>query len=125
MDSFFGKEGYATIGLEAVADYNLWIWHSSFGFPGSLNDINIWDSSPLFQSMQDGSHAEIDFDFYVNGELFSMLYYLVDGIYPSLARFLASIPDPHSKIDRCFFPVSRNRTERILNELLMFSRLSS
>jgi hypothetical protein len=75
--------------------------------------------------MQDGSHAEIDFDFYVNGELFSMLYYLVDGIYPSLARFLASIPDPHSKIDRCFFPVSRNRTERILNELLMFSRLSS
>jgi hypothetical protein len=52
--------------------------------------------------MQDGTHAEIDFDFYVNGELFLMLYYLVNGIYPSLARFLASIPDPHTKIHRYF-----------------------
>ena len=44
---FQGKEGYPTIGLEPVADYNLWIWHSAFGYPGSLNDINIWDRSPL------------------------------------------------------------------------------
>ncbi len=25
-----GKEGYPIIGLEAVSDYNLWIWHSAF-----------------------------------------------------------------------------------------------
>ena len=37
-----GKEGYPTIGLEAVSDYNLWIWHSTFGYAGSHNDINIW-----------------------------------------------------------------------------------
>ena len=96
---FEGKEGYPTIGLEAVADYNLWIWHSSFGFPGSLNDINIWDSSPLLASMQDGTHAAIDFDYVVNGEIFNMLYYLVDGIYPTLARFVATISDPKSKVD--------------------------
>jgi Plant transposon protein len=36
-----GKPGKPTIVLEAFADYNLWFWHSSFGWPGSLNDINI------------------------------------------------------------------------------------
>lgn len=48
-----GKEGYATMGLEAVVEYDLWIWHSAFGFHGSLNDINIWDRSSLFPSMLD------------------------------------------------------------------------
>ncbi|KAL7531915.1 hypothetical protein ACHAWF_003956 [Thalassiosira exigua] len=33
---FEGKEGEPTIALEAVADYNLWIWHDAFGFPGGL-----------------------------------------------------------------------------------------
>ena len=97
---FVGKEGYATIGLEAVADYDLWIWHSAFGFPGSLNDINIWDRSTLFQSMLDGSHSMIDFPFKINGEDFNQLYYLVDGIYPWLKRFLCTIPDPVTTVDR-------------------------
>jgi hypothetical protein len=42
---FKGEEGIPTISLEAVADYNLWIWHSAFGFPGSLNDLNIWENT--------------------------------------------------------------------------------
>jgi hypothetical protein len=49
-----GMEGYTAIGLDAVADYDLWIWRSVFGFPGSLNDINIWVRITLFQSMLDG-----------------------------------------------------------------------
>ena len=97
-----GKEKVATIGLEAVADYNLWIWHRSFGFPGTLNDLNIWERSPLFQSMQDGSHSVIDFDFELDGQTFSKLYYLVDGIYPWLTRFLATISDPTNKIASFF-----------------------
>ena len=36
-----GKSGKPTIVLEALADHNLWFWHHSFGWPGSLNDINI------------------------------------------------------------------------------------
>jgi len=27
------------LGLEAVADYDLWLWHSYFNHPGSLNDL--------------------------------------------------------------------------------------
>ena len=82
-----GKEGHATMGLDAVADYDLWIWHSAFGFPGSLDDINIWDMSSLCQSMLDGSHSSIDFPFKINAETFNQLYYLVDGIHPWLKRF--------------------------------------
>eukprot|EP00804_Cyclotella_cryptica_P021926 CCRYP_000885-RA/>CCRYP_000885-RA protein AED:0.18 eAED:0.16 QI:0/-1/0/1/-1/1/1/0/182 len=99
---FEGKEGFPTIGLEAVSDYNLWIWHNAFGFPGSLNDINVWDRSPLLESMLDGSHDEIDFSFEIDGQQFDQLYYLVDGIYPSLSRFLATVNDPTTALD-CFY----------------------
>ena len=97
-----GKKGYPTIGLEAVSDYNLWIWHSAFGYPGSLNDINTWDRSPLYDLMLDGTHDEIDFSFEINGEHFSHLYYMVDGIYPLLSRFLLTVNDPTTALD-CFF----------------------
>jgi hypothetical protein len=101
---FEGKEGYPTIGLEAVADYNLWIWHNAFGFPGSLNDINIWDKSPLLESMLDGTHDNIDFTFTIGSEEFDQLYYCVDGIYPSLSRFLATINDPTTVLDSFYAP---------------------
>lgn len=65
---FVEKEGYATIGFEAVADYDLWIWHNVLRFPGSLNDINICDRSILFQSILDGSRSMIDFHFKINRE---------------------------------------------------------
>ena len=97
-----GKEGIPTFGLEAVADYNLWLWHDAFGFPGAINDINIWERSPLFESFQDGSFAKLDFEYYINGELFDELFVLVDGIYPQLSRFLQAIPVPITKIDRNF-----------------------
>jgi hypothetical protein len=37
-----GKDKFASIGLEAVAENNLWFWHAAFGFPGTLSGINIW-----------------------------------------------------------------------------------
>src|SRR5438309_395455 len=43
-----------TIVLEAVASYDLWIWHAFFGMPGSHNDINVLDRSPLFAELQNG-----------------------------------------------------------------------
>lgn len=42
-----GKEGKPSVVLEAIASNNLHIWHCFFGLPGSLNDINILDRSPL------------------------------------------------------------------------------
>ena len=47
---YIGKEKEPTVILEAVALYNTWIWHAFFGLPGTLNNINVLDQSPLFQA---------------------------------------------------------------------------
>ncbi|XP_047942539.1 uncharacterized protein LOC125189287 [Salvia hispanica] len=43
---FKGK--HPTVILEVVADYRLWICQAYFGVAGSNNDINVLQSSPLF-----------------------------------------------------------------------------
>ena len=45
--TFQGAKKKRTIVLEAFADYSLWIWHACFRHAGTMNDINIWDRSPL------------------------------------------------------------------------------
>ena len=64
---FEGEEEFPSIGLKVVSDYNLWIWHSAFGFTGSLSDINVWDRLPLLELMLDGHHDDIDFTFNIDG----------------------------------------------------------
>jgi hypothetical protein len=91
---YSGKEGAPTIVLEAMCNYNLWFWHVSFGYAGTLNDINIWDNSPLLKMMVDGSLSKLDFEFEIGGKIFSKLWILVDGIYPELARFVKTISVP-------------------------------
>ncbi|KAI7950916.1 hypothetical protein MJO29_009590 [Puccinia striiformis f. sp. tritici] len=49
-----GKEKKATIILEAVVSQDLWFWHFFFGIPGSHNDINVLDMSPLFTNILNG-----------------------------------------------------------------------
>ncbi|GAB2287602.1 hypothetical protein Dimus_037941 [Dionaea muscipula] len=51
---FPGHINKPTIILEAVASYDLWIWHAFFGMPGSHNDINVLDRSPLFAELTQG-----------------------------------------------------------------------
>jgi hypothetical protein len=93
---------YATIALESIVDYNLWFWHASFEFPGTLNDINIWERSSLLESMINEQHDMIDHEFCLNGVLFNKHLYLVDGIYRSLPRFLGLETDPATKLDGAF-----------------------
>ncbi|KAK9187712.1 hypothetical protein WN944_019110 [Citrus x changshan-huyou] len=45
------KDGTPTIILEAVVDYDIWIWHAHFGLPGSNNDINVLEASHLFANL--------------------------------------------------------------------------
>lgn len=92
-----GKEGNCSIALEASSDYNAWFWHSFFGPPGTLNDINIWDKSPLLRSFLDGSFDQNDFEFTVGGQKFDKLHFLVDGVYPELSRFMKTISEPLTK----------------------------
>jgi hypothetical protein len=112
---FKGEEGYPTIVLDAVADYNLWIWHDSFGLHGNLNDINIWERSPcpLLESMLNGTHFEIDHPFHINNQTFNQLFYLVDGIYPWLSRFLSTISVPTTLIDSNFLKWQESKRKDI------------
>jgi hypothetical protein len=89
-----GKIGKPTIVLEGLADYNLWFWHVAFGYPGSMNDINVWDNSPLHKAYVNGAFSSIDFEFHIGGSRFTKLWVLVDGIYPKLARFVQTISVP-------------------------------
>ena len=89
------KSGKPTIVLEALADHNLWFWHHSFGYPGSLNNINIWNRSCLLKAFLYGSFANnVDFKFRIgNVRVFHCLWVLVDGIYPKLSRFVKTIQE--------------------------------
>ncbi|KAI2509348.1 Plant transposon protein [Fragilaria crotonensis] len=91
-----GRSGKPTIVLEAMADHNLWFWHHSFGWPGSLNDINIWNRSCLLKAFLDGSFArDVDFEFTIGEDkVFNRLWILVDGIYPELSRFVKTLQEP-------------------------------
>jgi hypothetical protein len=48
---FQDKDKERSIDLETVADQSLWIWHAYFGMPGSNNDVNVLDRSPLVINM--------------------------------------------------------------------------
>jgi hypothetical protein len=58
-----GKEIKPCLILEALVDYTLWLWHSCFNHPKSLNDINVLDRSLLLQQFLVGTFAEeVDFE---------------------------------------------------------------
>jgi len=69
--AYQGAKKVPTIFLEAVADYNLVLWHSVFSSPGSLNDLNIWDRSELLEELIKGRFArEVNFLFEIGEETF-------------------------------------------------------
>ncbi|XP_048601104.1 uncharacterized protein LOC125580545 isoform X1 [Brassica napus] len=84
--------GKPTIVLEAVASQDLWIWHAFFGLPGTLNDINVLDRSPVFDDILQGRAPKVKFK--VNNHTYRMAYYLTDEIYPNWSTFIQSIPLP-------------------------------
>ncbi|XP_057793458.1 uncharacterized protein LOC131010081 [Salvia miltiorrhiza] len=86
---YAGRSGKPTIILEAVASYDLWIWHAFFGTPGSCNDINVLHRSPVFSDILEGRTPKISYA--VNGRRNDRAYYLTDGIYPSWAAFVKTI----------------------------------
>nr|XP_043612008.1 uncharacterized protein LOC122583694 [Erigeron canadensis] len=76
--------------IECVASYDLWIWHSFFGPPGSNNDVNVLQQSSLFQNERNGSVPDSSFS--VNGHDYKRSYYLTDGIYLRWVAFVKAYP---------------------------------
>lgn len=95
--------------LEAIASYDLWIWHAFFGLPGSLNDINVLDRSHLFAELAEGRGPEGRY--MINGHEYTMTYYLADGIYPSWPTFVKTIPSPQGN-KRNFFATAQESARK-------------
>ncbi|XP_074352013.1 uncharacterized protein LOC141691173 [Apium graveolens] len=90
--AFSGHYRELTIILEAIASHDLWLWHTYFGLPGSLNDINVLDRSNLFSEWAEGRAPEVTYT--INGHIYDMGYYLADGIYPPYSTFVKTVSAP-------------------------------
>ncbi|XP_022888623.1 uncharacterized protein LOC111404110 [Olea europaea var. sylvestris] len=88
-DFDFGRSGSPTIILEAVVDYDLWIWHAYFGLPGSNNDINVLERSHLFANLAQGIAPPAQC--VIQGRQYNVGYYLADSIYPKWSTIVQTI----------------------------------
>lgn len=95
-----GDHGHPTIMLEAVASYDLWIWHAFFGVAGANNDVNVLQQSPLLNDLL--MDAAPPSAFQVNGREYRHGYYLADGIYPEWSTFVKSHSAPPDEINKYF-----------------------
>jgi hypothetical protein len=98
--NFTGHIHEPTIILEAVASYDLWIWHAFFGLPGSHNDINVLERSSVFTELAEGRAPLVNYS--INGNNYTMGYYLADGIYPTWSTFVKTIPSPQGQKKKSF-----------------------
>jgi hypothetical protein len=80
--------------MEVICDESLWIWHFFLGCPGSFNDVNILNCSPLFAEVLAGNFPPSAPSIEIEGFDLKWYYWLVDGIYPRWSRFVTSFRDP-------------------------------
>ncbi|SAL95595.1 hypothetical protein [Absidia glauca] len=106
-----GRSKKPTVILEAVASNDMWIWHHFFGLPGSVNDINVLDRSPLFNDMLHCTAPQVRYT--INGQAYNSGYYLADGIYPPYATFVKTIPNPQSEKEKLFAKFQEARRKAV------------
>jgi hypothetical protein len=111
---FQGKGGVPTMILEAIADHSTRFCHFNFGSPGSLNDINVLDRSPLFFNAVRGEAPMVDFT--VNHHEHSVAYWLADGIYPNYACFVKTIPNATTRMQKLFVTAQESKRKDIERE---------
>lgn len=94
-----GKKGKGVV-AEACCGPDLWIWHLYQGLPGSLNDINVLQRSPLLRSIYNRTLPQVDFS--LRGNHYTYPYWLADGIYPEFSTFATAFSVPNNAVDQNF-----------------------
>lgn len=85
--------------MEALCDYHLWIWHISYGYAGTMNDLNILNQSPFLKAMTNGDLDKLEeqaqtVPYNIGDEEFKKMFILVNEIYPEYNRFVQGIQWP-------------------------------
>lgn len=104
-----GKDKVSTLRMEVICDLDLWIWHCAFGYPGSMNDINILDVSPHFAEMLSRVYPPFRVNCVIAQKMLDWLYYLADGIYQSYKGFVKTLPETQDQRKNIF----RKRQEAV------------
>ena len=116
---YSGKEqGLPTMALEAIVGPDGHIWWATFGYPGSLNDLNILDRSPLITDILENRFKCEPYS--INGETFDEYYLLTDGIYPRWSNFVRSFKQPDTLRKKHFAKAQeakRKEVERVFGML--------
>ena len=89
-----------TIVLEAVTSFDLWIWYTFFGLPGSDNDINVLERSPIFSELEQGCAPVVNYS--INGHEYTMGYYIANDIYLKWSTFVKKISSPRRQKRKLF-----------------------
>jgi hypothetical protein len=89
---FLNKDGLFSIAAEVVATSDCFIWHLHSNMPGTLNDINILNRSPLVANILEKMTPAANFK--INGRDYHQVYFLTDGIYPTWSCFAKPISMP-------------------------------
>ncbi|CDF36713.1 unnamed protein product [Chondrus crispus] len=90
--AFKGRGGKPEVRLEAICDFDMYIWWLYFGTAGAANDLSIVSESPLFNAIRAGSWPPQRSQGIVEGLSLTWYYYLVDGIYPRFRIFAPPLP---------------------------------
>lgn len=85
---------------EMCCSADLWIWHLFCGNPGSLNDLNILDRSPLLHDIYAGKTPAVHYK--IGDNEYTNPYWLADGIYPKMPLFVQGFSVPNDEIDKNF-----------------------
>jgi hypothetical protein len=93
-----GRKDYCSVVMEAGCSPDRRIWHLFCTIPGTCNDINILDSSPLFNEIIKGTSPP--FKYVLNGRSYTSFYYIVDGIYPAWRVFARPLSQPLNQAQR-------------------------
>ncbi|KAK2661950.1 hypothetical protein Ddye_000524 [Dipteronia dyeriana] len=97
---YAGCSGSPTIILEAVANYDIWIWHAYFGLPGTNNDINVLEASHLFSNLAQDIAPPAHY--VIQGKEYNMGYYLTDGMYSKWSTLVQTIHDSRGPKKKLF-----------------------
>ena len=86
--------------LEVISSYDRWIERSLFGMTGSNNDLIVLARLNIFDNLLHGRRPPCHFE--INGNKYTIDYYLADGIYPKYTTIIKSLKNSTNPKQKLF-----------------------